>query len=341
MVKLAVYGVGAIGGTIGAGLAAAGEDLVLVDVVPEHVAAMNHAGLRIRSASGEQQVSVRAALPDEVSGTFDVIFLAVKTQHTAAALDALAPHLGPDSAVVSLQNGINEPEIAGRIGAARTIGCMVDFSADYLEPGVILLGHQADVYVGELDGRLTARVQEIGRRLNRAMPTRVTDNVMGYVWSKLCKGSLDVTTALVDATIGEVRGHQATQRALVEVVREGVLVARAEGIRLEPFGYFDPSEFADVTPAGLAAAYRVLDEMAAAAANDLKVRTGYWRDIVVRKRKSEIFAITGEIVRRGERLGVPTPVNRRQLDLMDEIEAGRRSMSWANLDELLQAIPTP
>jgi 2-dehydropantoate 2-reductase len=337
--KLAVYGVGAIGGVVGAGLTAAGEDVLLVDVVAEHVEAMNRSGLRIRSAEGEQRVAVRAVLPDAVSGTFDLVILAVKTQHTTAALESLAPHLGSEAAVVSLQNGLNEEAIARRIGAARTIGCMVDFSADYLEPGVIALGRRSDLYVGELDGRMTARLEDVRRRLDRAMPTRATTNVLGYVWSKLCKGSLDVTTALVDATIAEVRGHTPTQRALVEVVREGVRVAQAEGIRLEPFDHFDPAAFADVSPAGLAGASRVLDEMAAAAAGDRKVRTGYWRDIVVRKRRSEIFAITGEIVRRGERLGIPTPVNRRQLELFEEIEAGRRPMGWANLDALLRAVP--
>jgi 2-dehydropantoate 2-reductase len=337
--KLAVYGVGAIGGVVGAGLAAAGEDVLLVDVVPEHVVAMNRAGLRIQSAEGEQRMAVRAALPDAVADAFDFVFLAVKTQHTAAALESLAPHLGPDAAVVSLQNGLNEDVIARRIGAARTIGCMVDFSADYLEPGVIGLGRWSALYVGELDGSLTARLEDVRRRLDRAMPTHTTANVMGYVWSKLCKGSLDVTTALVDATIAEVRGHRPTQRALVEVVREGVQVARAEGIRLEPFDHFDPAAFADASPAGLAAAQRILDELAVAAAGDRKVRTGYWRDIVVRKRPSEIFAITGEIVRRGERRGIPTPVNQRQLELFPEIEAGHRLMSWANLDELLRAVP--
>jgi 2-dehydropantoate 2-reductase len=339
--ELAVYGIGAIGGVVGAGLTSAGEEVTLVDVVPEHVAAMNRAGLRIRSAEGEQRVAVRAALPDAVGGALDLVFLAVKTQHTTAALESLAPHLGPKAAVVSLQNGLNEEAIARRIGAARTIGCMVDFSADYLEPGVIALGRRSDLYVGELDGRMTARLEDVRRRLDRAMPTRATANVMGYVWSKLCKGSLDVTTALVDAAIGEVRGHKPTRRALVEVVREGVRVARAEGIRLEPFDHFDPAAFADASPAGLAGAYSVLDEMAIAAATDRKVRTGYWRDIVVRKRKSEIFTITGEIVRRGERLGIPTPVSRRQLELFAEIEAGRRPLGWANLDELLRAVPAP
>src|SRR5262249_52032519 len=108
---------------------------------------------------------------------------------------------------------------------------------------------------------------------------------------------------------------------------------------LEPFDHFDPTAFADASPVGLTGACRVLDEMAAAAVGDRKVRTGYWRDIVVRKRRSEIVAITGEIVRRGERHGIPTPVSQRHLELFEEIEAGRRPLSWANPDELLRAVP--
>jgi 2-dehydropantoate 2-reductase len=133
--KSAVWGSGAIGGMVGAGMAAAGEDVLLVDVVAEHVQAMNERGLVVKSAAGEQSVAVRAALPEQVTGTFDLVFLAVKSQFTDAALDAILPHLTPESAVISLQNGVNEPHIAKRIGADRTIGCLVDFSADYHAPG--------------------------------------------------------------------------------------------------------------------------------------------------------------------------------------------------------------
>ena len=336
--SIAVWGAGAIGGVAGAGMAAAGEDVVLIDVVPEHVEAMNAGGLRIVSAAGERTAPVRAALPDAVRGAFDLVFLAVKSQHTDAALERIAPLLGPDSAVVSLQNGLNEPRIAARIGPERTLGAMVDFSADYHGPGLIMQGRVGALYVGELDGRMTPRLERARRVLSYAMPATATDNIMGFVWSKLCKGSMDATTALVDADISAVRGSKAAQRALVEVVREGAVVADAEGVRLEPYEHFDPFAFLDVSPAGLAAAYAVLDRMAAAATGDLKVRTGYWRDIVVRQRKTEVPYITGEIVARGRRLGIPTPVNQRQLELFEEIEDGRRPMSWENLDELLRAI---
>ena len=334
--KSAVWGSGAIGGVVGAGLAAGGEDVLLVDIVAEHVDTMNQRGLLIKSAAGEQRVPVRAALPNQVSGTFDLVLLAVKSQYTDVALDAILPHLTPESAVVSLQNGVNESHIARRVGLNRTIGCLVDFSADYHAPGEILRGRAGNLFIGELDGRMPPRLEEIRRVLALSTRTHLCANVMGYVWAKMCKGTIDITTALVDADADAVRGNKATFPVRIELVREAIRVAEADGVRVEAFDHFDPAPFADTSPGGFAAACAVLEEMArGATVNNLKVRTGYWRDIVVRKRKTEIDHITGEIVRRGERLGIPTPVNALQLRMFEEIEAGRRPMRWENLEELM------
>ena len=337
--KCAIWGSGAIGGVVGASIAAGGEDVLLVDIVTEHVARMNEHGLLIKSAAGEQLVPVRAALPSDVSGTFDLVLLAVKSQFTNDALDAILPHLTPDAAVVSLQNGVNEPAIARRVGPDRTIGCLVNFSADYHAPGTILRGRARNPYIGELDGRMSARLEEVRRLLAYSTPTHTCANVMGYVWAKICKGTIDITTALVDAEAGEVRGNPATYPVRIALIREAIHVAAAEGVRVEGFDHFDPAPFVDPSPRGFAAACEILEAMARGAkVNNLKVRTGYWRDIVVRKRKTEIDFITGEIVRRGERLGIPTPVNRLQQRMFEEIESGRRLMRWENLEELMASV---
>ena len=337
--RILVWGSGAIGGPVGAGMAAAGEDVLMVDIVPEHVAAINERGLVIKTAAGEQLVTVRAALPAQVSGTFDLVFLAVKSQFTNDALDMILPHLTPESAVISLQNGVNEPHIAERIGAARTIGCLVDFSSDYHGPGLIMRGRAGNLFVGELDGQMSPRLEEVRRLLALSTRTHACTNIMGYVWAKICKGSVDATTALVDTNALELRADQAYHPIRIQLLREGIQVAAADGVRVEAFAHFDPAPFLDPSPAGVVAAFAVLDEMARGQAhNNTRVRTGYWRDIVVRKRKTEIEYITGEIVRSGERLGVPTPLNRLQLTMFEEIESGRRAMKWENLEELGAAL---
>ena len=337
--RYAVWGAGAIGGVVGAGMARAGEDVLLVDVAPEHVKAMNDSGLVIRMAGEDERTRVCAALPAAVEGTFDIVFLAVKSQHTHAALDAIEPHLHAGSAVVSLQNGVNEPHIARRIGAERTIGCLVDFSADYQAPGLIARGRAGNLFVGELDGRMTPRIEEVRRLLAHSTAAFACPNIMGYVWAKMCKGTIDATTALVDTNALELRFDRRYHPVRAQLVREAVEVAAAEGVQVAAFAHFDPVPFLDRSAAGREAAFHVLDEIARGqAAGNTKIRTGYWRDIVVRKRKTEIEYITGEIVRCGERHGVPTPLNRLQWTMFEEIESGRRPMQWSNLDEMDAAL---
>jgi 2-dehydropantoate 2-reductase len=337
--RYAVWGAGAIGGVVGAGMARAGEDVLLVDVVPEHVNAMNEAGLVVRMAGGDQRTRVRAALPAEVDAELDIVFLAVKSQNTRAALDAIEPHLHARSAVVSLQNGVNEPHIARRIGSGRTIGCLVDFSSDYQAPGLIVRGRAGNLFVGELDGRETARIETVRSLLAHSAAAYACPNIMGYVWAKMCKGTIDATTALVDADALELRFNRKYHPVRAQLVREAVQVAAAEGVRVAAFAHFDPAPFLDRSAAGREAAFHVLDEIARGQAEgNTRARTGYWRDIVVRKRKTEIEHITGEIVRCGERHGVPAPLNRLQWSMFEEIESGKRLMQWANLDELAAAL---
>jgi len=334
--KIAVWGAGAIGGVVGAGMAAAGEHVLLVDAAADHVAAMNANGLLVKfAAGGDQRVPVRAALPADVQGTFDLVFLAVKSQFRDAALDMILPHLKHDSAVVSLQNGVNEPHIAKRIGAERTIGCLVDFSSDCIAPGEIQRGRAGNLFVGELDDRFTPRIEEVRRLRARAVPAHLRTNIMGCVWAKICKGTVDAFTALLDTNALELRAERKYHPIRIHLLREGILAAAADGVKVEAFAHFDPAVFVDTTSAGREAAFAVLDEMAAGqAAGNTRVRTGYWRDIVVRKRKTELEYVTGEIVRTGARHGVPTPLNARMMQMFNEIEDGKRTMDWKNLDEL-------
>ncbi|MBC7479794.1 MAG: NAD(P)-binding domain-containing protein, partial [Pseudorhodobacter sp.] len=145
-----IWGAGAIGGTLGAAFLRAGHQVTFVDQAADHVAAINVQGLRIAGPIFEDVVHATALLPEQVAGQHPLIFLCVKAQHTGAAVQALAPHLAADGMVVSAQNGLNERIIAEGVGAARTIGCFVNYGADYLEPGVVHYSGHGAVVVGEL-----------------------------------------------------------------------------------------------------------------------------------------------------------------------------------------------
>ena len=121
--KFLVWGAGAIGGTLGAHLARAGHDVTFVDRAPEHVAAINTAGLRIEGPIAQFVARTPAFAPDQLRGEFEHVILAVKAQDTEAATRELAPHLEKNGYVVSAQNGLNELVIKAIVGDARTIGC--------------------------------------------------------------------------------------------------------------------------------------------------------------------------------------------------------------------------
>ena len=122
----------------------------MVDMVAEHVEAMNREGLSIKGPVDEFTTAIRAVTPNEISGIFKRVLLCVKGQDTAAAIDMLKPHLADDGYVVSVQNDLNENLIAEMIGEDRTVGAFINFGADYHGPGDILFGARSTVVVGEL-----------------------------------------------------------------------------------------------------------------------------------------------------------------------------------------------
>ena len=239
-----VWGAGAIGGTIGAALLRAGHEVLLVDRAAEHVAAINRSGLTITGPIAAYLVPARAATSEQVEGAFETVLLCVKGQDTRAATEALLPHLAPAGAVVSVQNGLNERIIAEIVGAERTIGCFVNFGADYEGPGAVMYGGRGAVVVGELDGARTPRTQRIHALLRSFDAEAVlTDNIWGYLWSKLIYGALLFATALTDAAIADVLEVRRYRPVLAALGREVAAVAAAERVRFEPFDGFAPHAF--------------------------------------------------------------------------------------------------
>ena len=120
---------------------------------------MNAKGLTIEHRDGAWSVPVRAIAPDALGSGLDLVLLAVKSEDTSAALDVLHPRLAPAGAIVSMQNGLNEELIAATVGPGRTVGCLVNWAADWTAPGRILHGGEGALVVGELDGRRSARAE--------------------------------------------------------------------------------------------------------------------------------------------------------------------------------------
>ena len=336
MSPVVVWGTGAIGGSIGAALAHAGHDVLFVDRAADHVAAINRSGLEITGPIRRYVVHAPARTPEQVEGVFQRVLLCVKAQDTEAAVLALAPHLAADGVVVSAQNGLNERVIAGIAGEARTIGCFVNFGADYHGPGLVMYGGRGAVVVGELDGRRSARIEAVHRLFRTFDQDAVlTANIWGYLWSKLIYGALLFATALTDDPIADVLEAGRYRAVLAALGQEVAAVAAAEGVRLEPFDGFDPAAFtAGATATTLA---RSFADMVAFNRRSAKSHSGIWRDLAVRRRRTEVDAQLGPIVEIGGKHGVATPLSSRLIALIHEIEHGGRPQAWATLDALAAA----
>ena len=329
-----IWGAGAIGGVLGAYWARAGVPVQMVDIVAEHASACSTTGLNISGPVEQFRQVVPCVTPHELRGTFGTIVLAVKAQATEAAVAMLLPHLAPDSFILSAQNGLNELTIARLAGAERTMGCFVNFGADWLGPGDILFGNRGAVVVGEIDGTTRERTRQMHRDLAIFEPAAVlTDNIWGYLWGKLAYGSMLFATALTTDSMTE--NFENPQRFVVfdQLAREVMAVAAARGVVPIGFNGFDPACFApDASDAGARASIAALAEFNR---NTAKTHTGIYRDLAVRKRKTEIDPQIGVIAELGRAAGVPTPAISCLVALIHAIEDGRKPMAFATFAELI------
>lgn len=334
---ITVIGTGAIGGVLAAYLIRNGENVICVDIAEDHVKTMNEKGLTIEGPEETFTVPVHALTPEQLLAEgkpIEMVFLCVKAQHTATALNTIIPLLQMNSAVVSFQNGLNEEYIRSVIGDERTIGCFVNFSADYLEPGRVLYGGVSALYLGELDGRISNRIKDLQNRLACWGSVQVTDNIWGYLWGKMSYAALLFATALVDDTMAAVVYRRELRQTLIALCTESLTIADRLGITPQGFDDWRPDLIYPVSERNWDVIQTQLDQLAFLMAHNKKTRSGIWRDLAVRKRKTEVDFQLAKVVEIGQKLEIPTPLSSLVVKMIKELEEGIRSMSWMNLDEL-------
>ena len=329
--RIIIWGAGAIGGTIGAYLIRAGHDIHFVDIVEDHVDAINGDGLRITGPVDDFTVRATASLPDQLEGKHAIILLCTKAQHTGEATLALADCLADDGYVMSVQNGLNELIISEIVGAERTMGAFINFSADYHAPGEILFGGRGAVVMGELDGAISERLQHIAAVMRDFEPDAIiTDNLWGYLWGKEAYGAMLFISALTHQSIAEALSDARYREIYIRAAQEILRVSAACGVQARGFNGFDPDAFHADDRAGID---NSLDTLVAFNSSSAKTHSGIWRDLAVRKRKTEVFMYE-PILAEGEKHGIALPLTRRWIDMIREIEDGTRPQATENLDEL-------
>ena len=327
--RYTVFGAGAIGGTVGAHMVRGGESVLFVDSDVDHVRAMQHRGLTIRGFAETFTVPVEATTPDALPNSLESVLLSVKAPATEDAVRSFTDRLAPEGCVVSLQNGLNELVIARLVGQQRTVGAFVNFSADYLEPGLIHFGGRGAFVLGELDGSVSPRLRSLQRALGHWGDVSVTDNIWGYLWGKQAYGAMLFATALTNDSMADaIDDHRGL---MVQLANEALRVAAA--LEIQPLGFdgFDPAAMASPDSATVS---QSLDQLVAVRRKDEKTHSGVWRDLAVRHRRTEVDAHFVPILAHAADLSVSVPVLTRMIQMIHEVEDGMRDFSRSNLVEL-------
>lgn len=328
-----IWGAGAIGGILGAYWARAGVPVQMVDIVAEHAVACSTTGLCIEGPVEEFTQVVPCVTPDQVTGTYTRVVLAVKAQATPDAMAQLLPHLAAEGFVLSAQNGLNERVISELAGAGRTMGAFVNYGADWIGPGRILFGNRGAVVVGEIDGSLRPRTREMHRLLRIFEPDAVlTEEIWAYLWGKLGYGAMLFATALTPDSMTANFADLKRGPALIGLAREVMKTALAERVEPKPFNGFEPQAFMPGAPD--AAAHKCLGDLAEFNSKTAKTHTGIYRDLAVRKRKTEVDPQVGAVAEIAAGHGIETPLLSRLTALIHDIEDGRREMSAETFHEL-------
>jgi 2-dehydropantoate 2-reductase len=291
-VKIAIVGCGAMGSVYAALLGAAGHDIWAIDAWREHVDAMRAKGLRLEGASGDRTVPVHATTNAAEAGVCDLVIIATKAMHVEQAAQASKSIVGPDTLVLSIQNGLGGPETAGRVlGRERLmVGVVGGFGASMRGPGHAHHNGWELVRLGELSGPITPRLEQVAEAWRSGgFKVKCFDDIDQLVWEKLiCNVCFSGTCAMTELTIGQVMEDPDAWEVASGCAREAYAVARAKGVKLdidEPVAYVRSfgSKIPNARPSML------LDHMAG--------------------RMSEIDAINGAIPVAGKALDVPTPYN--------------------------------
>ncbi|MFP4457505.1 MAG: ketopantoate reductase family protein [Clostridia bacterium] len=337
-----IIGAGAIGGTVGAYMVRAGHDVLFVDNVKEHVDKINKDGLKIVGRE-EFTIHAPAVLPEQLDTELrgdppEAILLCTKAQHTREALKPIIPYLNDKSYVVSMQNGLLEYIIADMIGEKRTVGSFVNFSADYHGPGLIMYGGLGAMYIGELNGQMSQRVLELTEVMRTSFldNSTATDNIFGYLWGKMGYASQLFATAVVDETMADVYAMTKYRHVLANLAGEVVMVADAKGIKCYGFNGYNPDAYRFSNPRNWEAINESLDKLEAFNRVNLKTKSGIWRDLAVRKRRTEVDYQVNAVVKQGEDLGLKLPLNKLLVDIIHDLESGKRIMEIANLEDLYE-----
>lgn len=325
--KTALIGVGSLGTIIGALVAKNGGSMTLVDSNEAHVDALNRQGATVIGKMQLEHIPVTAITPGQMEGVYDIVILLAKQTYNDVVLRQLLPHLGPDSVVCTLQNGVPEESVGKVVGPERVVGGVVGWGATYREPGVSELTSDVSAMryeIGEVDGEITPRIQRVADLLSLTGVCTVVNNLMGIRWAKVIQNAtLSGMSAALGCTYAEILDHEKAAACAAHVGNEIVRIVRERNIILEdlvPGWSYYSLAFDDA--AGLRRAVTWLREYFRP---HRPLKASMLQDME-KGRPCEIDHIVGICSRWGGAVGVPTPTCDTIIQIVKDFEQGKIPM---------------
>ena len=329
--KTAIYGAGSLGTVLGAYITKNGGDIELINRNRAHVEALNAHGARI-TGTVDLTVPVRAITPEEMSGPYDIILLLTKQLHNQEVVTMLKDHLAPEGVIVTLQNGLPEPGIAEIVGANRTMGCVVEWGATLSAPGVCTLTSAPDslsFHMGRMEGISDQQYTAVKALLEKMCPVHEEPNLLGARWSKLLiNATFSGLGTVVGGRFGDVSENKTAQQVAIRCMKECIDVGRAAGVT------FAPVQGKDITrlfyyKGAVKRAFGVL-LLPIAMKKHRAIEPSMLQDLRNGK-PCEVDAINGVVCAYGRKLGVPTPINDKIVEIIKKEQSGELKMEAANI----------
>lgn len=324
-------GAGSLGTILGAYIARAGMDVVLIDPYEEHVNALNENGAHVIGTVDFVQ-PVKAITPAQMEGVYDLVIYMAKQTFNDTAIPQIRAHIDGSSTVCVCQNGIPEYAVSAAIGPERVVGAPVGWGATFQGPGVSALTTaegRLNFTLGSLEGGANERVKKAKAVLECMGEVIVSENLLGLRWTKLLMNATfsGLSTAL-GTTFGGVLDSDEAMKLILRLGKECLDVAAEKGITLEPYeGYDFYTAFRRGSKATNDASIALIREIWMP---HYKLTASMAQDIL-KGRKCEIFDINGVVCGSGRETGIPTPVNDLVVQLVSGMQDGTCQYDPQNL----------
>ena len=331
MNRYAIYGAGSLGTVLGAYITKNGGSIDLINRNKAHVEALKTNGATI-TGTVELNVPVSAYTPDEMTGKYDIILLLTKQLLNKEVVTFLKDYLQDDGVIVTLQNGLPEPEIAEIVGANRTMGCVVEWGATLSAPGVCTLTSEPEslsFHMGKMAGITDEKFAEVKSLLELMCPVYEETNLIGARWSKLLiNATFSGLGTVVGGVFGDVSEIPAARKVAIRCMKECIDVGHAAG-----------AQFAPVQGKNITALFYYKGAVKRAIATMLipiamkkhrNIEPSMLQDLQKNK-PCEIDAINGIVCAYGKKYGVPTPINDKIVEIIKECESGKLKPQAINI----------